>query len=81
VCGPGHDEDLARDIAEIEDALIKDRLNALAWLAAPGLLEVKLALRAPGQQPPGVRSQARSGHGAGGCLSGPHSGPYGRGAA
>jgi hypothetical protein len=35
----------ARSLAEIEDALIKDRLNALAWLAAAGLLEIKLALR------------------------------------
>jgi hypothetical protein len=33
----------ARSLAEIEDALIKDRLNALAWLAAAGLLEIKLA--------------------------------------
>ena len=35
----------ARSLADIEDALIKDRLNALAWLAASGLLEIKLALR------------------------------------
>lgn len=35
----------ARSLADIEDALIKDRLNALAWLAAVGLLEIKLALR------------------------------------
>jgi DNA phosphorothioation system restriction enzyme len=35
----------ARSLADIEDALIKDRLNALAWLAAAGLLEIKLALR------------------------------------
>ncbi|WP_295438596.1 phospholipase D-like domain-containing protein [uncultured Thiodictyon sp.] len=35
----------ARSLAEIEDALIRDRLNALAWLAAAGLLEIKLALR------------------------------------
>ncbi|MFB1486522.1 MULTISPECIES: hypothetical protein [unclassified Thiocapsa] len=35
----------ARSLAEIEDALIKDRLNALAWLAAAGLLEIKLAMR------------------------------------
>lgn len=35
----------ARNLAGIEDALIKDRLNALAWLAASGLLEIKLALR------------------------------------
>jgi DNA phosphorothioation system restriction enzyme len=35
----------ARNLADIEDALIKDRLNALAWLAASDLLEIKLALR------------------------------------
>ncbi len=35
----------ARSLADIEDALISDRLNALAWLAASGLLEIKLALR------------------------------------
>jgi superfamily II DNA or RNA helicase len=35
----------ARSIADIEDALVRDRLNALAWLAAAGLLEIKLALR------------------------------------
>lgn len=35
----------AKSLADIEDALIKDRLNALAWLAAAGLLEIKLALR------------------------------------
>lgn len=34
-----------RSLADIEDALIRDRLNALAWLAAAGLLEIKLALR------------------------------------
>ena len=35
----------ARNLADIEDALIKDRLNALAWLASAGLLEIKLAIR------------------------------------
>lgn len=35
----------AKSLADIEDALIKDRLNALAWLAAVGSLEIKLALR------------------------------------
>nr|WP_283775467.1 DNA phosphorothioation system restriction enzyme [Desulfuromonas sp. CSMB_57] len=35
----------AKNLADIEDALVKDRLNALAWLAATGLLEIKLALR------------------------------------
>ena len=38
----------ARNLAEIEDALIKDRLNALAWLAASGSLSIKLALRLDG---------------------------------
>jgi len=35
----------AKSLADIEDALVKERLNALAWLAAAGLLEIKLALR------------------------------------
>lgn len=35
----------AKSLADIEDALVKERLNALAWLAATGLLEIKLALR------------------------------------
>lgn len=35
----------ARSLADIEDALIKERLNALAWLAAAGLLEIRLAVR------------------------------------
>lgn len=35
----------ARTLAEIEDVLSRDRLNALAWLAAAGLSEIKLALR------------------------------------
>ncbi|WP_295383992.1 hypothetical protein [uncultured Thiodictyon sp.] len=39
----------ARSLAEIEDALVKDRLNALAWFAAAGLLEIKLALRITAQ--------------------------------
>ena len=39
----------ARSLAEIEEALVKDRLNALAWLAAAGLLEIKLALRVTAQ--------------------------------
>ena len=34
----------ARSLADIEDALLKDQLNALAWLSATGLLEVKIAL-------------------------------------
>lgn len=36
---------VARSLAELEDALLTDRLNALAWLAAAGLLKVRLALR------------------------------------
>lgn len=39
----------AKSLADIEDALIKDRLNALAWLAAVGSLEIKLALRLDAQ--------------------------------
>jgi len=39
----------AKSLADIEDALVKDRLNALAWLAAAGLLEIKLALRLDSQ--------------------------------
>lgn len=39
----------ARTLAEIEDALVKDRLNALAWLAAARLLEIKLAIRVSAQ--------------------------------
>lgn len=39
----------AKSLADIEDALIKDRLNALAWMAATGLLEIKLALRLDAQ--------------------------------
>ena len=36
---------VARNLDDIEDALIQDRLNALAWLAASRRLEIKLALR------------------------------------
>ena len=36
---------VATSLPELEDAMVKDRLNALAWLSAAGLLEVKLALR------------------------------------
>jgi hypothetical protein len=39
----------ARSLADIEDALVRDRLNALAWLAATGRLEIKLALRVDAQ--------------------------------
>jgi len=34
-----------RSLPEIEDALVQDTLNALAWMAASGRLEVKLAIR------------------------------------
>lgn len=34
-----------RSLREIEDYLVRDRLNALAWLVADGSLEVRLALR------------------------------------
>lgn len=36
---------VAKSMVDVEDALIRDRLNALAWLAAAGYLKVKLALR------------------------------------
>lgn len=36
---------VARDVVDIEDAILQDRLNALAWLAVTGRLEIKLALR------------------------------------
>lgn len=42
----------ARSLAEIEDALVKERLNTLAWLAASGLLEIRLALRTDAQGRP-----------------------------
>ncbi len=35
----------ARSLDDIEDVLTRDRLNALAWLAATNRLEIKLALR------------------------------------
>ncbi|MGC4404133.1 hypothetical protein [Methyloversatilis sp. MC4-4] len=35
----------SRSLADIEDALVKDRLNAMAWLAASGQIEIKIALR------------------------------------
>lgn len=39
----------ARSLTDIENALVRDRLNALAWLAAAGRLEIKLALRVDAQ--------------------------------
>ena len=36
---------VSRSMTEIEDVLLKDRLNGLAWLAASGCLEIRLALR------------------------------------
>ena len=38
----------ARSMTEIEEVILKDRLNALAWLAASGCLEIRLALRLDG---------------------------------
>lgn len=34
-----------RSLGEIEDYLVRERLNALAWLIAEGALEIRLALR------------------------------------
>lgn len=45
----------ARSLDEIEDAILADRLNALAWPAASGRLKLKLALR--------VDSEGRIGRG------------------
>mgnify|MGYP003108691652 FL=1 len=36
---------LSKDLKELEDRIEKDRLNALAWLAASRLLEIRIALR------------------------------------
>jgi DNA phosphorothioation system restriction enzyme len=36
---------ISRQLGEIEDLLMRERLNALAWLIADGSLEVRLALR------------------------------------
>jgi DNA phosphorothioation system restriction enzyme len=36
---------IERSLVEIEDLLVRARLNALAWLIADGALEIKLALR------------------------------------
>lgn len=36
---------VSRSLSEIEDVLLKDRLNGLAWLAASGCLQIRLALR------------------------------------
>jgi DNA phosphorothioation system restriction enzyme len=36
---------ISRQLGEIEDFLVRERLNALAWLIADGSLEVRLALR------------------------------------
>lgn len=38
----------SKALADIEDALIRKRLNALAWLCASELLEIRLALRVNG---------------------------------
>ena len=29
-------------MVDVEDALVRDRLNALAWLAAAGILKIRL---------------------------------------
>ena len=39
---------VAGSLKDVEDLLVRDRLNALSWLAASGALEVKLALRVDG---------------------------------
>jgi DNA phosphorothioation system restriction enzyme len=36
---------VTRSLEDVENLLVRDRLNALSWLAASGALEVKLALR------------------------------------
>lgn len=38
------DSVINRELDEIEDALIKDRISALAWMVAAGVLDIKLAL-------------------------------------
>lgn len=38
-----------REFRDIRDSLVKDRLSALAWLVAKGVLDVKLALRITGE--------------------------------
>lgn len=38
-------EACARDFRDIKDALLKDRLSALAWLVAKGTLDIKLVIR------------------------------------
>jgi hypothetical protein len=48
-----HPADLLRSIAskslaDVEDSLLRDRLNALAWLAAAGFLQIRLAVRVDG---------------------------------
>lgn len=35
----------ARNLSDLQNQIEKDRLNALAWLAASGLLEIRIALR------------------------------------
>jgi DNA phosphorothioation system restriction enzyme len=39
---------VGRDLNDIEDELKRDHLNTLSWLAATGLLEIRLALRIDG---------------------------------
>ncbi len=47
---------ISRSLTEIEDCLVRQRLNALAWLIADGSLEIRLALRVDenGQIAPGL---------------------------
>ncbi|MCU0781426.1 MAG: hypothetical protein MUF04_10050 [Akkermansiaceae bacterium] len=33
----------SKSLADVEDSLLRDRLNALAWLAAAGFLQIRLA--------------------------------------
>jgi DNA phosphorothioation system restriction enzyme len=49
-------EIVARSLQDVSDLLVRERLNALAWLAARGALEVKLAIRlnAQGQLARGI---------------------------
>lgn len=38
----------SKSLADVEDTLVRDRLNALAWLAAAGFLQIRLAVRVDG---------------------------------
>lgn len=43
---------VARNLGEIEDLIVRDRLAALSWLVANGSLEVRLAIRCGGDGAP-----------------------------